>query len=493
MKILFSTFLWSLLLLSCGKEEFTKTATKSSTQASPIQQSTQNSCSNFTLVKPPVDILFVIDNTETTNFISAQTKSALQSTINLVSNQFDYRIMVAPLVDDGNSRFPIVLADPSSISCPASPPPLSNPNCLLSRVVPADNINFFSQVVGGSREWGFQRVLQVIRDNMNGTSNVFRRNAYTIVVLVSNGDDTDFTFDPMTGLPITSHFNARLNDFVSLIGSPQGSNTSTTQLNASTFRFLSIVPHSTTCYEGYRWWSLNSSSNAVYQNRYIEMSRRLYQISGSQDQSGKTHPDSYDLCSGNFAQIFEDGINKTIQQVVVGHKYNFWPVSTNNNFDIQQLRVFKNGVQLTANDTQNGFVFHNTDQTRNTRFAPSAGEPFTGYLVELFGNAQVTYPECIMIQTQTPADYYGYVALSKEPDLSSVILEINGVRIPQSSTDGWTYFGYSPSLNVRVKSRTDLTTAEPGIFRSGYFLKLHGNAVYTNSDRVDARFIAKTR
>jgi len=99
-KIKFFIILTSALMLasSCGVEEFASKKKKDSTQISAIQTNTQSACSNFTYIKPKVDFLFLWDNSSSAVFINDQTRQALNQTIDLISNRFDYHIMLAPLV-----------------------------------------------------------------------------------------------------------------------------------------------------------------------------------------------------------------------------------------------------------------------------------------------------------------------------------------------------------------------------------------------------------
>src|SRR5690606_37224578 len=148
--------------------------------------------------------------------------------------------------------------------------------------------------------------------------------------------------------------------------------------------------------------------------------------------------------------------------------------------------------------------FTNMVQTVNTRFEPEAGEPFTGYVVRLYGNAQVTYPECMSVRTQTVKEWYGYVHLQSKPVEGSIQLKIDGSPISScgtsysscpSSCNGYVLMKsggqpqYQSNRNIRITgpqgSSVNYTPVSPGIVKSGYFLQMCGNAIYSNGANVD--------
>ena len=122
-------------------------------------------------------------------------------------------------------------------------------------------------------------------------------------------------------------------------------------------------------------------------------------------------------------------------------------------------------------------------------FPTPAGERFTGHVIELFGNGRVTFPECLVVRTQAPADFFGFLSMNREPDLSSIQLTIDGTVIPQSTTNGWEYIGFRQAQNIKVLSRTQPNQPGlPPIEQSGYFIRLHGNAIFTNGSNANLVF-----
>lgn len=485
-----------LLLLaffaSCGKDEFVAKTENQVKKALGSISSTSQGCAGMTKVKPPVDILFVFDNSSSTSFINSSTKTELISTIQKVSENFDYHIVVAPLIYNGNENFPVVASSPTGLGS------------VLSQVVAADNITFPASVAGtpydvGGVEKGFKRAVDIIKNNMS--NGIFRKKAYNIIVMVSNGDDNDYTVSCPSCPPTNDQYNyykGELQKFTKKYadsvggGTGSGSFTGTFQSNANLLaspqlHFISVVSHD------------NYSGGWIKGVRYMNMSRDLYNYVFNTNYGANTLVNTsnlYSFTQGN--QIFTQ-VNYLIQAVIQGHEYDYWPVSSANpkNFDPTKLVVKKNGNLLTQGDLLNGYVFEDIYQTKDTRYLPTPGEPYTGYLIKLFGSAKVKYnsstgqADCMTVTTTAPPQYFGYVDLLKQPKLETVDLKINGNSIPQSSTNGWTYYGYSPSLNIQVKSPTDDTPeTNPGVYRSGYFLKLNGTAVYTNGDAIQVNYKA---
>src|SRR5690606_38512744 len=96
MKIKWSTtFALSLLmtLVSCGKEQFGTTPQSTSNSVQAPTGFKQYSCSSHTLIKPKVDILYVVDNSGSIFDIQDAVKEAIKNTATAVSQSFDYRLI----------------------------------------------------------------------------------------------------------------------------------------------------------------------------------------------------------------------------------------------------------------------------------------------------------------------------------------------------------------------------------------------------------------
>ena len=120
MKIYWSAFLSIFLLLAlagCGAEQFGTTPQSTSNLSNPLQVYQQSSCSGHTLIKPAVDILYVVDNSQSNYWISGDVKTGIQNTIASISSQFDYRVIGTPLLETtgGNSDYQVLAKDPSTL------------------------------------------------------------------------------------------------------------------------------------------------------------------------------------------------------------------------------------------------------------------------------------------------------------------------------------------------------------------------------------------
>lgn len=479
MKRVLNYLLICIFLLSCAKEEFAPT-TRTNVEAVSIQETfTFNSdCSNnFTLVKPPVDFLFIFDNSTSTNFITPETKAALRNTINYVSENFNYHIMVAPLLTSTanvNEGASLTVTNTDGLTSTA-----------VSMVVPNDSNQLLDRVAAiqtqpGSQEFGFARAVDLISSNRS--NGIFRQDAYTIVVTISN-ENADWV---QTG-PGQQGNAAERADFTSNRDNLIGLSNS---LNSEQFRYMSLVPAASECQPFFKnGWRYREMSQAIYTHNQTSKP-------GFVDPSPKADPDNFDICSGNYDYIFTQ-LNQTIQAIVLNHTYDHWKIAstTDPSFDPISLRVFKqldntNRVEILESPV-NGYQYIGLQTNLNTRILPTPGEPQTGFMLRLNGSAQVTFPECLVIQALATADHFGYAVASEEPDLSSVVFKKNGQSFGQSTTsfsggktDGWEYLGFQTNFNIRISGPGDFTPATPAVNRTGYIFKLNGNAGYTNGDSI---------
>ncbi len=449
-----------LFLAACGKEEFAiKKQSENATTPTLTKYATQ-SCSTFSVDMPKVDFLFLWDNSSSQFFINDTTKAALGNLVTKISPKFDAHIMIAPLIVSGSDqsvgpKYLAVTHDTEGLSSAA-----------MALLVPLDQIagkltSF--QTAGSSMEPGFDRAMALLNAH-KGSDGIFRQNAHTIIVTMSNGNDSSgIVVLPADPVQDRTTFDSRKNLFDGI----------KTSLNAIEFRYMTLVAHSP-C-------TLSGGISSRRGTRYIDMSN-AFGIS-----------DSYDICATGFEAAF-NGINSAITDQLVKHVYNYWPAITSNvNINEEVITVTKvminpaDGSVLSEipliKDDANGFKYIGYKENWNTRIEPSIGEPATGVMIELFGSGKATYPECIRINTQAPYDYYGYIALEREPDTSTIVLTIDGVSIGPSSSNGWEYVGFANNKNIRVDKNGN-TVASPAENRSGYFLKLSGSAVYSNNSSI---------
>jgi hypothetical protein len=447
-------FIALLTMWGCSKEEFASTPKSEKYTANNVEVFQNLTCSNHTLVKPPVDILYLVDNSSSANYLSSTVRNQIALTIQSLSQEFDYRVMVAPLLPDGASDTfrPVITNNAGAMS--------TNVN-----VVPPDSASFFGPPQG-SNERGFERAYQLI--NQNRISNggmVFRNNAHTLVVLVSNGNDNE-TSSYLNGFPIVNQgaYDTAKARFITL----------KSNLAAQQFRFFSLVAHTSNCRSGHFLGKV-----------YIDMSKDIYLHEQATDSSRVTK-DSYDLCKDEYS--IYSGVNSSIRQEVVGHTYNKWQVSSStapeaiDPVDIQVTKLTPSGAATTLTMNQD-FTCCSTGTNVNTRIAPTPGEPKTGTFIDLTFAGRVSYPDCLVVRTRTPTEYYGFAVAPTKPRPETIVVRIRGANVPQSSTNGWSYEGYRENQNIKVDVNGN--PAAPALNRTGYFIKLNGSAKYASGDTIE--------
>lgn len=473
MKKLFLNLIGLTFLFSCGEEALITKDQNEVFKSQDLQAFELSTCSQMTFRKPPVDILYVIDNSGSTLAGSFQSiKTQIQKTVNTISNEFDYHIYFAPLhpaPSDSIQGYPLMISDPDSI------PSLASVNLTTS-----DNINMFAQASGNNEEYGFERAKNLI--NYNRSNGIFRNNANTIVVMISNGDDTESqttiqgnkVFDSQKYSQIREEYKKFTSTYAQV-------NSVSNPLNAQSFRFISLVAHS-------------SCNSWVKGSTYKMMSQDIYEYQNFTDNnSGK---DSVDLCSQNYATLFST-VNNSIQAVVEGHKYDHWKISSSSEASIQTddisvSKLKKDGsTEVIQPDSTNGFEYLGFKTNQKLNYAPTdANETATGLIIKLNGNARVEYPDCLIAKTRTPTEYFGYFAIPREPDLATVKVEVNGKAQPQSVGNGWTYLGWRDTQNIKVPGPTNVSIT-PELNKSGYMLQLHGDAIFTNGDTIKVYYKPK--
>jgi hypothetical protein len=469
MKKLLTIVIMGLFLVSCGEEVLTQGSLSVDYTATDLQGYELNTCSQMTFEKPPVDMLFVVDNSGSSLLPSFnQIKQQIANTINTISNEFDYHIYVAPLISlpgETLTQYPLLVSNPSSL------PSIGSVN-----IKTPESLSLFSPATGNNDEYGFDRVSALI--NGNRTNGIFRNNANTVVVMISNGDDTS-AIQTIQGNQYFNQatFNTKKNELLKFSKKYASTNFINNPLNAESFRFMSLVSHST-C----NGWKPGST--------YQKMSHDIYDYMGYSDDS--SYKDSKDLCSGNYTSLFSS-INSSIHAVVIGHKYDHWKISNSGASSIQEdditvSKILADGSKVNIPiGATNGFEYLGYKTNKDSRYEPTVGEPVTGLVIKLNGNARLSYPECIIAKTRTPTEYYGYIALPREPQADSVQVVINGVVQSKSSTDGWGYIGWHDIKNIKVPGPTGVAIT-PAVNKTGYFIQLFGSAIFTNGDTISVQY-----
>ena len=154
-----------ILFISCAKEEFASRRNLDSVSVPLTFNSTIENCSNHTLIRPYVDFLFLWDNTSSQVFVSDETKTALRQTINLISDRFDYHILVSPLVEQANDPEFLVTRNTNGLTS----------DSLAIRIDSNDTggaLDSFKNA-NSSEEHGLQRAVDIISSNRS--NGIFRK------------------------------------------------------------------------------------------------------------------------------------------------------------------------------------------------------------------------------------------------------------------------------------------------------------------------------
>ncbi|MEX0797918.1 MAG: vWA domain-containing protein, partial [Bacteriovoracaceae bacterium] len=352
LKKIFSILLLSSLLSSCGEEILTQNTLSESFGAPDLETFQYNTCAAMRFVKPPVDILFVVDNSGSTLQDSfQQIKDQIAATVSTISNEFDYHVYIAPLkpIDGDNiNGYPLIVSDTNSLTQSlAHYPGLIELGSISSQTL-------FGDPAGNNDEHGLKRVHDVI--DANRSNGIFRQNAHTVAVMISNGDDNEVVEDN-DGFGTTvneSVFTDRKQSFLTLANDT---------LNSESFRFISLVPH-TNC---------NSWKMGHY---YKRMSQEIYDSFDYSDDN--TLKNSRDLCSGNYSSLFSV-VNSSIHHELVGHKYDHWKISSASETDINASEITVTKVSPNGTETNvptgsvNGFEYLGHKTNINTRYEPDSG------------------------------------------------------------------------------------------------------------------------
>ena len=483
MKIQWSA-LFSLLLLfalaSCGEEQFGTTPRNESSSASPLVNYVDVTKSTYTLIKPQVDVLYVVDNSGSTYSISSSLKNSISSTVNTLSQSFDYRIINYPLLPTAGG-----FEDYQVLTNTAKREEIDS-----SKIVNSYNdFNFFSNPLPENKtEKGLQRIIDFITQYKDG---LIRKNSYLIVVLVSNGRDYDVepdagfnnnqpTFNSQT-------YTTRLASFRSLKSSLNAIQLRLFALSATSYRAVSpSIP--VTCPVEYR----------RADKSYRDIARQLYADSLAQD--NPVYKDSFNLCVPEEVNHLFSSINQSIKQVVLKHEYSHAPITfadNNETVSLDEIRVKKisedGSVINLVKGTHWVLVPPTTSlQTINLRSGPNPipgpGEPHTGKHFIRFLQP-IVYPSYVHISSVSKTEYFGYVVLPQKPrNFAEVALRINGALIPKSAMFDET--GTVQTKNIKVVKDSNPPVGDtPIISKTGYMIRLSPQYYYKSGDKVEVSYV----
>lgn len=482
-------YLWFLctvlIIQGCGnKEVFSPNKAASQTTVNSALQSTSTLCSAKTHIKAPVDVLVLFDNSPSSNAFNSTTRTRLKTMIQgFVQDNFDYHIMVAPL--SGTS-----ISDTSSAVVYASDASTLNAS-VQSKLRPTSSISSISFPTFTGTEYGIRRAYEIIQANRS--NGVFRNNAYTMIAVLTNGNDTQCS--DTLGYSCTpankSFYNSAINQLTCLGHnspfSPAGASCSGTSLDSAMFRFISLSPKTNSCGSAgtfYHYASQEIFSNGLMSRSYVD--------SNPLNTGVTIYNDARDFCDSN-SDIFSH-IRSSIKDVVLKHKYNRWPVADSYaNIDADTIKVrligpTNNVIRELVNNTgatspTSGFSYAGVctisgSENCNTRYFPTpGGEPFPGHLIRLHGSDEVEFPNCLSVEYYAPTETYRYVYLPYgTPREETLELYIDNQKIEKSTTNGWEFIG-----NKCASSLTDGKVLNLPVAGScGPILKLNGSAAVSS-------------
>lgn len=483
---------------SCTKQEFQTNKSSSSSAISAASTSCSTLFTKSTLVKPKVDLLFVWDNTSSFNFVTDSTKASLSNLISSVSENFDYHILNAPLVPANNAsmyEMSLIASDSSSVSGSAL--------TILKSKESAISTLAFSQGAG-STERGIDRAYDIVTNNRS--NGIFRDGAYTLIVMMSNQDDmgceisTGYTSCTQTDK--NNYLATKKQKYLCLRGSQNTFSCSGyPTLNSSMLRMISVVPL-TMCSNGLNKINYNYKmfSKYLYETPYVTSTGTWTTTDDiAPDISG--YPDNRNLCTTDMSRIF-DSVNTAIKSTLIQHVYTYWPLASSTaSVDPSTIQVTTSAGKSLTNNTcvidnscsstpTEGFGYIGNQTNHATRTYPTAGEFYTGKMIQLYGtngNDLVVYPTSLTVCYQEMKQKYGYIYLTNgEPNTTTIEVLINGVTVPQSTTNGWSYMGlqYMTALDSNLKIAN-----LPANATSGYVIKLNGTYQVTNAQSVNIEVV----
>lgn len=464
-----SLFLFAslLLLASCGKEQFGTASKSESTSVSGLEKYSATFETKRTLLKPKVDILYVVDNSSSTVHIQQALKDSVTATLGTISTQFDLRVISTPLISTSTSDYSVYTN--STDSLPSTSNIVPSASLLLNPI-------FNNIATGNVTERGLARTIEFLNDHRStglGAS-LMRPNAYHLIILVSNGHDQEVeevtnpngetSLRKENGVTV---FSKRLASFTQLktnlqsqkirLFSVTASNKCTMKTNTSTYRSGWI------------------SSELSYQN----MSKQLYQLAEASDSNTR---DVYDLCEDGLSKLFA-GVNGSIKEEVVPHQYLYFPVTFANNnaiVDTNAIQVKKISGNTVTTLSGWTYEYYPNGASKPMRTNPDSEYVSSKHFIKL--NQPLVYPDNILITSTSLVEYFQYVVIPRPAkNDGSIVIRVNGNDIPKTETS---YEGYKANTNIKPNGSNT-----PDVLKSGYFIKItNPTYFYKSGDSVDVYY-----
>ncbi len=85
------------------------------------------------------------------------------------------------------------------------------------------------------------------------------------------------------------------------------------------------------------------------------------------------------------------------------------------------------------------------------------------------------------LQVVVQSVIFNYVVINESPMVGSIVVKKNGVTVPQSTSNGWSYEGYKSNHPTSFFP----TSGNP---RTGYFIKLNGSYTFEGTDQMTVNY-----
>ncbi len=357
------------LLSSCGKKTFQK-----------LDYTTSAVAGQYVYIKPKLDLVVFQDNSDSIANAMAQLKPQLSSFLAAMDANWEYRVIVMPLLfqQTVSQKF-MIATDCSGVVG-------------VSRCLTPSEVGIFNSTLGdsawinsrnsatGNTDLGFN-YMNLNINNLTAAG-VLRPDSLKAMVVISNNDDATnvaYSVRPDGAVvsidytsPVTiNSFNAYKNYFLNLKHAPADP-----VPGISLAKFYSVVAAQrySDCYGGGMTWT---------GKRYMDLADAL---GGS----------SYDLCNGGLPNVLND-IRSSLATVVQTVVFNY--VVLPEEPQPNTITLKKNGVTI-PNSAANGWTYVGYLANQPTSYSPALGNYKSGYMIRLNGTAEFKGTDGITLDYQ---------------------------------------------------------------------------------------------
>jgi major membrane immunogen (membrane-anchored lipoprotein) len=346
------------LLSSCGKHDFVKQDFSSSAVAG-----------QYVYIKPKLDLVIFQDNSDSIANAMAQLKPQLSSFVSQLDTNWEYRVVVMPLLSQTTLNSKYVLAtDCTTVSGAAG---CTNSASAFNNLGGDSGWLNSRNSATGNTDLGFANMNYNIN---NLTAGFLRPDSLKVFMIVSNGEDnTNVAYKTMVGYGnqtfidynssvTTSSFNAYFNYFKGLKSS----------ISLSKLYAVVAAGNYSNCWGG---------GSTFAGTRYMTMAQN---VGGA----------SYDLCGNGLSGVLTD-ISTSLKTVVQTVEFNYVVISSTGEPDPSTIVLKKNGTTL-SQSASNGWTYVGYRSGATSDY-PTVGNNQTGYMVQLNGSAKFLGTDTISI------------------------------------------------------------------------------------------------